>query len=208
MSKGERRRFYKRLDTKFDIVAEANELHSRAGPIIKRLGLAQAYELLAKAESLDEWLALCKVHLEGAGKRTTGKHSGYEWISQIHATISAICETYGLPEDNPKLRTVLAKCIIQLGVKRCSKYLREQKSFPDWLEQCKAFRRKLGSPVHKPRKNSNRKELHPLENMKHPKTEVVGDRKIEFARNWQRKNAKHQLADEDPEVLRRGTPKI
>ncbi len=208
MSKSQRRKFYKRMDTKYDIVEGANELHSCAGLIILNLGIEQSYELLARADSLDEWLAFCKAHLEKAGKSTTGIDSAYEKFSQIQAFVSALCKNYALPEDNRKLRPVVANFINQLGVKRCSKYLREQKSFRDWLEQCKAFRRKLGTAVHKPRKKSNLTKLPPLNPMRHPKTGVVEDWKIKSSRNWQRKNAKHQLADEDDKVLRRSIPKI
>ena len=194
MSKRERREFYKAMDTKYDIVQGANELHSCAGQIIVGLGLEQSQQLLAKADDLDEWLALCKANLAEAGRSTANIDSAYKRFSKIGALYSAICRKYALPADSRKRRTEVAKFINQLGVERCSRHLRDQKSYPDWLEHCKAFRRRIGGV---PRKKTKFTVLPPPKQKRNSKTEVVVDRKLEWARNWHRKNAKHKHVDDD-----------
>lgn len=192
MTKGERRRFYKELDAKYDIVAGVNELHSCAGIIVQRLGLKQSYELLGIAESLAEWITLCKAHLEKAGKSVTGIDSPLEKFVQTQALVSAIYKKYALPEDNRELHTVVAKFIQRLGVKRCSKFLREQKSFPDWLERCKLFRRKLGTDVHKPRTDNGRQKVDKRRQL--TKQEIARNRKE--AIEWQRQKAEDRKRSE------------
>ena len=194
MSKRERRAFYKKMDTKYDIVEGANDLHSCAGQIIVGLGLEQSQQLLAKAESLDAWFVLSKANLEEAGRSTAGIVSAYKRFSHTQAFVSAMRNKYALPGHSLEFRIVVAKNINQLGVKRCSEYLRAQKTLPEWLEKCRAVRRRLRGV---PRKKSNLTELPPPKQKRLPKTEAVVDQKLEWARNWHQKNAKHKRVDED-----------
>lgn len=222
MSNVARRAFYNKLDSKF---AEENPSYSRraiAGTVIPAIGLPRSFEILAVADSFGMWLELSYSTIAEA--REIAPDLNITISTQIlnEATLfEKVCTKYGFPKEEHVLRAKAALMIKRAGTRACLDSVKETESFEMWLIRCRdlLIRKKLRMSSRKRkrkgpkkrnsrRKPSNLAKLSPSQKMKNPKIEVVGDRKLEVSRDWQRKHAKHQLADEDEKIIRRTLPKM
>jgi len=215
MSKGNRRKFYSMMDSKFAADDLPDSRRAIAGTVIPALGMPRCYEILEVADTFGIWLELSYSSILEAQKISPDPTVTLSNPIKNEITVfEKICAKYGIAKEEHQLRAKAALMIRKAGTKACSQSLSEFESFELWLLKCRDLSiRKKPKKKSRRRKSSRRKKsnltkLPPLNQMRHPNTEVVGDRKIEFARNWQRKNAKHQLADEDEKILRRNLPKV
>ena len=124
----------------------------------------------------------------------------------------SICAKYGITQEKHKQRANAALMIKQLGTKACSNSVRGFETFEPWLRLCnEQLRLKKSEKKSQRRKRSNVVKQPPLKHKANPNFEVVDagkSKKFKVSRKWRLKHTKHQLEDEDENILRRTLPKM
>lgn len=141
MNKRARQTFYRKMETKYGMGEELYNPRSIAGVVLNRVGIVRCNKLLESADSFDEWLTLCKVHLDKTGRNSADIKNAMSRIKRLRSFYASLRSKYHIKENHRELRSDVDKMIRRYGVSQCEKQLHANETFAEWINSCRASRK-------------------------------------------------------------------